>query len=88
MISPFNVLITALVILACVLVYFSVTVTSIMLTINIAAVLAVAGIEVMKVVSDDADYSWSDNRKFALLNLATVVVAVNLSVLFLVRGAA
>lgn len=86
MVNPFNIALMAVVTLAGVLMWHALSVTSIMWTINITAILVVVSTEVLKLASDDLDYNWVENRKFAFFNLALVVIAVNLSVLFLIRS--
>jgi hypothetical protein len=57
-----------------------------MITINVIAVAMVVGIEVTKLATPDGEYDWVENRKFAFINLAAVLVAANLSVLYFMKN--
>jgi hypothetical protein len=81
-----NILLIALVAAAAILAYFSISVSTVMVSVNLIAIAFVIGVEVVKLMSPDDEYKWAENRKFAFIHLSSVIVAANLSVLLLLKN--
>jgi hypothetical protein len=80
-----HIIFIVLAVAAAMLAYFSISVSSVMITVNLIAIGFVVAIETAKVITPDSDYSWAENRKFAFIDLCAVLVAANLSVLLLLK---
>jgi hypothetical protein len=82
----FNIAFVLLAVSALILGYFAIDVSSIMLTINIAAVAFVVGSEIIVSLNPDTNYRFADDRKVFFIHLFTVLIAVNLTVLYFVKN--
>lgn len=74
--------------IALVAVWFSISVSSFMIYLNVGLVLCVVGIEIAKVMSPDTQYSWHENKKLSFINLSMVLAAANISTLLFMRSLA
>jgi len=83
-----NLLLIAGFCIAAVAVWFSISVSSFMISLNIGLVLCVVGVEIAKMYCPDTQYQWKENKKVVLINLALVLAAANISTLLFMKSLA